>query len=325
MMARAREKIISTRRDLGKRRILLETAISESLNYPYPYPDQKCRWGRSRMKRKSSCGYCKSSARSNVTHVSRRCFRLPCGEKEAKLEASERRCEELVTQVPESTRPLLRQIEAMQETTARRAEAWAGVERSLNSRFQAKAAAAEENERAMNERLSQTISRMAVLEAQISCLRAEQTQLSRSLEKESKRASENRQEYLAAQESVATYEVRVNQLEEEIKEHKKKHRQELMDLMSDKELLQQELEREKTDLERKSRLQSSVPDQSPTDKNINAYLENGGNSMRKLSSAGSLGSMEDSFFLQASLDSSDSFSEKRLKDGELASYMSRLT
>ena len=30
------------------------------------------------------------------------------------VQASERRCEELVTQVPESTRPLLRQIEAMQ-------------------------------------------------------------------------------------------------------------------------------------------------------------------------------------------------------------------
>ncbi|KAI3920947.1 hypothetical protein MKW98_027657 [Papaver atlanticum] len=281
-------------------------------------------------------------------------FRKDIDDLQKRYQASERRCEELVTQVPESTRPLLRQIEAMQETSARRAEAWAGVERSLNSRLQeaeAKAAAAEENERAMNERLSQTISRMAVLEAQISCLRAEQTQLSRSLEKERQRASENRQEYLAAKESVATYEVRVNQLEEEIKEHKKKHRQELMDLMSDKELLQQELEREKTarsDLERKSRLQSSVPDQSPTNKNINTYLENGGNSMRKLSSAGSLGSMEESFFLQASLDSSDSFSEKRLseatmtpyylrsmtpsafestlrqKDGELASYMSRL-
>ncbi|KAI3980188.1 hypothetical protein MKX01_033329 [Papaver californicum] len=281
-------------------------------------------------------------------------FRKDIDDLQKRYQASERRCEELVTQVPESTRPLLRQIEAMQETTARRAEAWAGVERSLNSRLQeaeAKAAAAEENERAMNERLSQTISRMAVLEAQISCLRAEQTQLSRSLEKERQRASENRQEYLAAQESVATYEVRVNQHEEELKEHKKKHRQELMDLMSDKELLQQDLEREKTarsDLERKSRLQSSVPDQSPMNKNINAYLENGGNSMRKLSSAGSLGSMEESFFLQASLDSSDSFSEKRLseatmtpyylrsmtpsafestlrqKDGELASYMSRL-
>ena len=30
------------------------------------------------------------------------------------IQASERRCEELITQVPESTRPLLRQLEAMQ-------------------------------------------------------------------------------------------------------------------------------------------------------------------------------------------------------------------
>lgn len=33
------------------------------------------------------------------------------------IQASERRCEELVTQVPDSTRPLLRQIEAMQVLT----------------------------------------------------------------------------------------------------------------------------------------------------------------------------------------------------------------
>ena len=74
-----------------------------------------------------------------------------------------------------------------------------------------------------------------------------------------------------------------------------------------------------------------------------------GNLTRKLSSASSLSSMEESFFLQASLDSSDSFSERknpgemvmssyfmksmtpssfeaalRQKEGELASYMSRL-
>ncbi|MBA0663780.1 hypothetical protein Goklo_003869 [Gossypium klotzschianum] len=87
-----------------------------------------------------------------------------------RYQASERRCEELITQVPESTRPLLRQIEAMQETTSRRAEAWAAVERSLNSRLQeaeAKAAAAEERERSLNDRLSQTLSRINVLEAQV--------------------------------------------------------------------------------------------------------------------------------------------------------------
>ncbi|GMI91822.1 golgin candidate 5 [Hibiscus trionum] len=268
-----------------------------------------------------------------------------------RYQASERRCEELITQVPESTRPLLRQIEAMQETTSRKAEAWAAVERSLNSRLQeaeAKAAAAEERERSVNERLSQTLSRINVLEAQISCLRAEQTQLSRSLEKERQRAAENRQEYLAAKEEADTQEGRANQLEEEIRELRRKHKQELQDALVHRELLQQEVEREKAarvDLERTVRVQST--EHAPIARH-NSTLENGSLS-RKLSTASSIESMEESYFLQASLDSSDGFSEKRnigeatasplfmksmtpsafesalrQKEGELASYMSRL-
>ncbi|GLT71673.1 hypothetical protein SLA2020_436730 [Shorea laevis] len=271
-----------------------------------------------------------------------------------RYQASERRCEELITQVPESTRPLLRQIEAMQETTARRAEAWAAVERSLNSRLQeaeAKAAAAEERERSVNERLSQTLSRINVLEAQISCLRAEQTQLSRSLEKERQRAAENRQEYLAAKEEADTQEGRANQLEEEIKELRRKYKQELQDALVHRELLQQEIEKEKVarlDLERTARVHSvAASDQTLPTLHTSAF-ENG-NLTRKLSSASSLGSMEESYFLQASLDSSDTLSERRnageaimspyymksmtpsafeaalrQKEGELASYMSRL-
>lgn len=271
-----------------------------------------------------------------------------------RYQASERRCEELVTQVPESTRPLLRQIEAMQETTARRAEAWAAVERSLNSRLQeaeAKAAAAEERERSINERLSQTLSRINVLEAQISCLRAEQTQLSRSLEKERQRAAENRQEYLAAKEDADTHEGRVSQLEEEIRELRRKHKEELHEAILHRELLQQEIDKEKAarlDLERAARLQPpTIADQSSLVKHKSG-IENG-HLPRKLSSTSSLGSMEESFFLQASLDSSDNFSERRntgeppmspyymksmtsssfeallrQKEGELASYMSRL-
>ncbi|XP_044496538.1 golgin candidate 5-like isoform X2 [Mangifera indica] len=271
-----------------------------------------------------------------------------------RYQASERRCEELITQVPESTRPLLRQIEAIQDTTARRAEAWAAVERSLNSRLQeaeAKAAAAEERERSVNERLSQTLSRINVLEAQISCLRAEQTQLNKSLEKERQRAAENRQEYLAVKEEADTQAGRANQLEEQIKELRRRHKQELQDALMHRELLQQEIDREKAarlDLERRaSVLSTAVPDQTPLSRH-NSAIENGSLS-RKLSSASSLGSMEESHFLQASLDSSDSLSEKRnpieatispyfmksmtpsafesslrQKEGELASYMSRL-
>ncbi|XWS20265.1 hypothetical protein CRYUN_Cryun31cG0085800 [Craigia yunnanensis] len=272
-----------------------------------------------------------------------------------RYQASERRCEELITQVPESTRPLLRQIEAMQETTSRRAEAWAAVERSLNSRLQeaeAKAAAAEERERSVNERLSQTLSRINVLEAQISCLRAEQTHLSRSLEKERQRAAENRQEYLAAKEEADTQEGRANQLEEEIRDLRRKRKQELQGALVHQELLQQEVEREKAarlDLERTAHVHSTtVSEQAPIARH-NSGLENGSLS-RKLSTASSIGSMEESYFLQASLGSSDGFSEKkyigestlsplymksmtpsafesalRQKEGELASYMSRLT
>nr|KJB68686.1 hypothetical protein B456_011G0741002 [Gossypium raimondii] len=272
-----------------------------------------------------------------------------------RYQASERRCEELITQVPESTRPLLRQIEAMQETTSRRAEAWAAVERSLNSRLQeaeAKAAAAEERERSLNDRLSQTLSRINVLEAQISCLRAEQTQISRSLEKERQRAAENRQEYLAAKEEADTQEGRASQLEEEIRELRRKHKQELQDAYVQQERLQQEVEREKDarlDMERTTHVRSmAISEQAPMARH-NSASENGSLS-RKLSTASSLGSMEESYYLQASLDSSDGFSEKRnigeatlsplymksmtpsafesalrQKEGELASYMSRLS
>ncbi|CAN6336830.1 unnamed protein product [Urochloa humidicola] len=263
-----------------------------------------------------------------------------------RYQASELRYNELVTQVPESTRPLLRQIEAMQETAARREEAWAGVERTLNSRLQeaeAKAAAAEEKERSVNERLSQSLSRITVLETQITILRTEQTQLSRSLEKERQRASESRQEYLAIKEEAAIQEGRAKQLEEELKELRARHKKELQEAAEHRELLEKDLEREKAaraEIEKTS--SREVPKVPLPDKTRNAPL-------RKLSSSGSINSLEESHFLQASLDLSDNASlERRMssesnmsyylrtmtpsafesalrqKDGELASYMSRL-
>ncbi|KAL6564416.1 hypothetical protein OROMI_015866 [Orobanche minor] len=74
---------------------------------------------------------------------------------------------------------------------------------------------------------------------QISYLRTEQTQLSKSLEKERQRAAENRQEYLTLKEETKTHEGHVIQLEEEIKEMKRKHKQELHESLTHRELLQQ--------------------------------------------------------------------------------------
>lgn len=263
-----------------------------------------------------------------------------------RYQASELRYNELVTQVPESTRPLLRQIEAMQESAARREEAWTGVERTLNSRLQeaeAKAAASEEKERSINERLSQSLSRITVLETQITILRTEQTQLSRSLEKERQRASESRQEYLAIKEEAAIQEGRAKQLEEEIKELRARHKKELQEAAEHRGLLETDLEREKAARAELEKTSSREPPKIPLpDQTRNAPV-------RRLSSALSVGSLEESHFLQASLDLSDSSSlERRMsaennmsyylrsmtpsafesalrqKDGELASYMSRL-
>lgn len=263
-----------------------------------------------------------------------------------RYQASELRYNELVTQVPESTRPLLRQIEAMQESAARREEAWTGVERTLNSRLQeaeAKAAASGEKERSINERLSQSLSRITVLETQITILRTEQTQLSRSLEKERQRASESRQEYLAIKEEAAIQEGRAKQLEEEIKELRARHKKELQEAAEHRGLLETDLEREKAARAELEKTSSREPPKIPLpDQTRNAPV-------RRLSSALSVGSLEESHFLQASLDLSDSSSlERRMsaennmsyylrsmtpsafesalrqKDGELASYMSRL-
>lgn len=142
---------------------------------------------------------------------------------------------------------------------------------------EAKAAASEEKERSVNERLSQSLSRITVLETQvcasflakqkiryyyllvlrphfriysqvifrgdywvmqITILRTEQTQLSRSLEKERQRASETRQEYLAIKEEAAMQEGRAKQLEEEIKELRARHKKELQEAAEHRELLE---------------------------------------------------------------------------------------
>lgn len=76
---------------------------------------------------------------------------------------------------------------------------------------------------------------------QLSCLRAEQGQLSKSLEKERQRAAENRQEYLTAKEEADTLEGRANQLEMEIRELRRKHKQELQEVLLHNELIQKVL------------------------------------------------------------------------------------
>ncbi len=53
----------------------------------------------------------------------------------ARLQAAEARNEELASAVPEATRPLLRQIEALQASNAEKAKIWEEIERTLTLRI----------------------------------------------------------------------------------------------------------------------------------------------------------------------------------------------
>ena len=75
---------------------------------------------------------------------------------ERRSQEAEVRHEELSAKLPEATRPLLRQMEAMQAAAAAQAEAWAAAERHLTQRAgdaEAQAASAAERERLAVERL----------------------------------------------------------------------------------------------------------------------------------------------------------------------------
>ena len=62
---------------------------------------------------------------------------------ERRCQAAEARHEELAAKLPEATRPLLRQMEAMQAAAAGQQQAWLAAERTLTNRLQdAEAAAA---------------------------------------------------------------------------------------------------------------------------------------------------------------------------------------
>ncbi len=75
---------------------------------------------------------------------------------ERRCHGAETRHQELTAKLPDATRPLLRQIEAMQAAADAQAGAWAAAEQSLTARIEdaeGRAAAAAERERHVTERL----------------------------------------------------------------------------------------------------------------------------------------------------------------------------
>ncbi|KAG2489635.1 hypothetical protein HYH03_011914 [Edaphochlamys debaryana] len=104
---------------------------------------------------------------------------------ERRCQGAELRHQDLAAKLPETTRPLLRQIEAMQAAAEAQTEAWAGAEAALHARIsdaEGRAASAGERERLAVEKMQMLLSKVSGLEASLSAARAEVRSLSSQLE-----------------------------------------------------------------------------------------------------------------------------------------------
>lgn len=84
------------------------------------------------------------------------CLQADLADLERRCQAAEVRHQDLAAKMPEATRPLLRQIEAMQAAAEAQSSAWAGAEAALHARIndaEGRAAAASERERLAVDRM----------------------------------------------------------------------------------------------------------------------------------------------------------------------------
>lgn len=101
-----------------------------------------------------------------------------------RAEQLEARNEELAAALPNATRPLLRQVEALQAAASERVRAKSAVDRSQLERLRAAEAAvakAAEREKAAEERIGDLLTRVATLEEQIRLAHADQTRVGAKL------------------------------------------------------------------------------------------------------------------------------------------------
>jgi TATA element modulatory factor len=111
-------------------------------------------------------------------------LRKEAAELRARAESLEARNEELAEAVPGATRPLLRQVEALQAAASERARAMSAVERSQLDRLraaEAAVAAGVERERAADVRIGSLLSRIAALEEQVKIANAEASRVAAAL------------------------------------------------------------------------------------------------------------------------------------------------
>lgn len=177
---------------------------------------------------------------------------------ERRCHAAELRHQDLTSKFPDATRPLLRQIEAMQAAAAAQADAWAGAEQTLNQRItetEGKAAAAVEKERMMSERLQSLQSKQAATEAALNAARGEVKHLHELLERESLKHAEDKNQLCAVTQQLEALQERCNLLQRQYDQLEKLRQDELAverqartQLEVDAATVQKEFERRITEL-----------------------------------------------------------------------------
>lgn len=111
-------------------------------------------------------------------------FRKETDELRRRAEQLEARNEELAAALPDATRPLLRQVEALQAAASERVRAKSAVDRSQLERLRAAEAAvasATEREKAAEDRIGNLMTRIATLEEQVKIAHAHQARVGAEL------------------------------------------------------------------------------------------------------------------------------------------------
>ncbi|GIL51684.1 hypothetical protein Vafri_7615 [Volvox africanus] len=172
---------------------------------------------------------------------------------ERRCQAAELRHQDLAAKMPEATRPLLRQIEAMQSAMEAQAEAWAGAESSLHSRVtdaEGRAAAAGERERLAMDKMQLLSAKVSGLEASLSASRSEVRLLNEQLEEASKALAGAREAAAAAanqaemlSERCRLQEQQLEQMETDIRELREAERTARTAVEHDTAALRREFER----------------------------------------------------------------------------------
>ncbi|KAL7648771.1 UNVERIFIED_CONTAM: hypothetical protein RMT77_000678 [Armadillidium vulgare] len=194
-----------------------------------------------------------------------------------RLSEAESRADEISSSISAATRPLLRQMENLQATHAAQQTTWESMEESLTKRLgdaQNAATTSVKKEREAKEHLASLMTEVSSLHSQIATLQSDNTQLKTKLEVATLKAT--------TLEEAKTREA--NQLEA----LKNSFAEEISDIKHERDVLEQQLEIEKTAVSAEKRKSSSLQEQlKEKDKKIaqlQLVTQSGGGGESRLSS-----------------------------------------